>query len=70
MADPKRVEVAFVYDRLGEDRRSQAYCLLVPETVRKIGTREEELKTRDAIQDGGALRPGLLPAPRRAGDHR
>jgi hypothetical protein len=68
--DDKRVELEFVYDRLGEDRRSQAYFLLVPETLRRIRTREEELKRRDASPDGGALRPSLLPTPRRAGDHR
>jgi hypothetical protein len=67
--DEKRVELEFVYDRLGEDRRSQAYFLLVPETLRRIRTQEEELK-KNANQDGGALRPGLLPTPRRAGDHR
>jgi hypothetical protein len=68
--DEKSVEFDFVYDRLGEERRAQAYYLLVPETVRRIGTREEELKKSDASQDGGTLRPGFLPTARRAGDHR
>jgi hypothetical protein len=66
----KTVELEFVYDRLGDERLSQAYLLLVPENARKLGACEEELRKGNEDQVGSDLRPCLLPTARRAGDYR
>ncbi len=58
----KGIEFKFVYDRLGDERRSQAYSMLVPEKALSIQALGNELKEGDDDQDRGALRSGLLAA--------
>ncbi len=47
------IEFEFVYDRLGDERRSQAYFMLVPEKARRIRALGNELKEGDDDQDRG-----------------
>ena len=62
--DDRRVELDYVFDRLGEAQRVEVYRLLVPPRRRR---------TREGGQHdehGGDLRTGVFGPPERGADHR
>jgi hypothetical protein len=61
--EDRRIELDYVFDRLGEAQLVQVYRLLVPERRRLTG------REGDSDDDSGDLRAGFVGPAKRGTDH-